>query len=80
MSIIPPPRTPIEDETRRNTFWLAYAVDRQHGSGTGWALSLDDDDIAQVFPVTMEQFELGVSMNTRFSSCWLIISSDTCEL
>lgn len=67
MSIIPPPRTPIEDETRRNTFWLAYAIDRQHGSGTGWALSLDDDDIAQVFPVTMEQFELGipVSYNVR---------------
>lgn len=63
MSIIPPPRTPIEDETRRNTFWLAYAVDRQHGSGTGWALSLDDDDIAQVFPVTMEQFELGIPVN-----------------
>ncbi|KAG1783846.1 hypothetical protein EV702DRAFT_1055829 [Suillus placidus] len=63
MSIIPAPRTPIEDETRRNTFWLAYAVDRQHGSGTGWALSLDDDDIAQVFPVTMEQFELGIPVN-----------------
>lgn len=63
MSIIPSPRTPIEDETRRNTFWLAYAVDRQHGSGTGWALSLDDDDIAQVFPVTMEQFELGIPVN-----------------
>ncbi|KAG1885805.1 hypothetical protein F4604DRAFT_1918485 [Suillus subluteus] len=63
MSIIPPPRTPIEDEIRRNTFWLAYAVDRQHGSGTGWALSLDDDDIAQVFPVTMEQFELGIPVN-----------------
>ncbi|KAG2118422.1 hypothetical protein DEU56DRAFT_837880 [Suillus clintonianus] len=63
MSIIPPPRTPIEDETRRNTFWLAYAVDRQHGSGTGWALSLDDDDIAQVFPVTTEQFELGIPVN-----------------
>lgn len=63
LSIISPPRTPIEDETRRNTFWLAYAVDRQHGSGTGWALSLDDDDIAQVFPVTMEQFELGIPVN-----------------
>ncbi|KAG1899118.1 uncharacterized protein F5891DRAFT_416472 [Suillus fuscotomentosus] len=63
MSIISPPRTPIEDEIRRNTFWLAYAVDRQHGSGTGWALSLDDDDIAQVFPVTMEQFELGIPVN-----------------
>ncbi|KAG1755181.1 uncharacterized protein EDB91DRAFT_1233936 [Suillus paluster] len=63
LSIISPPRTPIEDETRRNTFWLAYAVDRQHGSGTGWALSLDDDDIAQMFPVTMEQFELGIPVN-----------------
>lgn len=68
MSIIPPPRTPIEDETRRNTFWLAYAIDRQHGAGSGWALSLDDDDIAQLFPVTMEQFESGVSTNTAFLS------------
>jgi hypothetical protein len=66
MTIIPPPRTPIEDETRRNTFWLAYAIDRQQGAGSGWALSLDDDDIAQLFPVTMEQFESGVSINTAF--------------
>ena len=63
MSVIPPPRTPIEDETRRNTFWLAYALERQHGTGSGWALSLDDSDIAQLFPVTMEQFESGVSIH-----------------
>jgi hypothetical protein len=65
MSIIPPPRTAIEDETRRNIFWLAYAIDRQHGAGSGWAISLDDDDIAQLFPVTMEQFVSGVSIDTR---------------
>ena len=45
---------------RRNTFWLAYAIERQHGCGNGWALSLDDQDISQLLPVRGDQFEDGV--------------------
>ncbi|EKM83798.1 hypothetical protein AGABI1DRAFT_66768 [Agaricus bisporus var. burnettii JB137-S8] len=58
-SIIAPARTVIEDETRRNAFWLAYAMERQHGMGNGWALCLDDQDISQLLPVRGDQFEQG---------------------
>lgn len=60
-SIIPPARTVIEDETRRNTFWLTYATERLYSSGNGWAMSLDDQDISQLLPVRTDQFEQGVS-------------------
>ncbi|TFK77005.1 hypothetical protein BDN72DRAFT_754042 [Pluteus cervinus] len=59
-SILPPARTVIEDETRRNAFWLAYAMERQHGTGNGWALSLDDQDVSQLLPVRGDFFEQGV--------------------
>lgn len=60
-SILPPARTVIEDETRRNAFWLAYATERQHGLGNGWALSMDDQDVTQLLPVRGDQFLQGVS-------------------
>ena len=59
-SLIPPPRNVIEDETRRNTFWLIYCAERLHGLGNGWAVSVDDDDISQMMPVLSEQFEHSV--------------------
>ncbi|KAL1738130.1 hypothetical protein HDZ31DRAFT_24302, partial [Schizophyllum fasciatum] len=59
-SLLPPARNVIEDETRRNTFWLIYCVERLHGLGNGWAMSVDDDDISQMMPVHHEQFEHGV--------------------
>jgi hypothetical protein len=49
----------IEDETRRNSFWLAYALERQHGCGNGWALSLDNQDVSQLLPVRGDQFLQG---------------------
>ncbi|KAF5377608.1 hypothetical protein D9615_005317 [Tricholomella constricta] len=59
-SILPPARNVIEDEMRRNAFWLAYATERQHGCGNGWALSLDDQDVSQLLPVRGDQFEHGI--------------------
>ncbi|KAJ7597136.1 hypothetical protein C8J56DRAFT_919311 [Mycena floridula] len=59
ISILPPARTVLEDEMRRNTFWLAYCVERLHGCSNGWALSLDDQDISQLLPVRGDQFEQG---------------------
>jgi Fungal specific transcription factor domain len=67
-SIIPPARTVIEDETRRNVFWLAYATERESGCGNGWALSLDDQDISQLLPVRGDQFEQGVRTSTSIRS------------
>lgn len=59
-SIIPPAKTVVEDEMRRNTFWIAYAMERQMGSGNGWALSLDDQDICQLLPLRGDQYEQGI--------------------
>lgn len=62
-SILPSARTVIEDEIRRNTFWLMYAIERQHGSGNGWPLCLDDEDVSQLLPVRGDLFEQGVCHN-----------------
>lgn len=59
-SILPPARTVIEEETRRNVFWLAYAVERGLGSQNGWATLLDDEDITQMMPLSLSSFENGV--------------------
>ena len=58
-SLLAPAQTVIEDETRRNAFWLAYATERLHGSH-GWALNLDDQDVSQLLPVRGEEFDQGV--------------------
>ena len=55
-------RTVVEDETRRNSFWLAYATERQYGCGNGWALFLDDQDVSQLLPVRGDHFERGASV------------------
>jgi len=55
-----PASTVVEDETRRNSFWLAYATERQYGCGNGWALFLDDQDVSQLLPVQGDQFERGI--------------------
>ncbi|KAJ7103426.1 hypothetical protein B0H15DRAFT_812191 [Mycena belliarum] len=59
-SIISPAHTVVEDEMRRNVFWLAYCTERLHGASNGWALSLDDESISQLLPVRGDQFEQGV--------------------
>ncbi|KAJ7361636.1 hypothetical protein DFH08DRAFT_844736 [Mycena albidolilacea] len=59
-SIIMPAHTVVEDEMRRNVFWLAYATERLHGSANGWAMNLDDQDISQLLPVRGDHFEQGV--------------------
>ncbi|KAF6766288.1 hypothetical protein DFP72DRAFT_866120 [Ephemerocybe angulata] len=56
-SIISPARSVIEDETRRNAFWLSYAVEREHGCSNGWAQSLDDQDISQLLPTLVPPSE-----------------------
>ncbi|KAJ6610095.1 hypothetical protein B0H10DRAFT_2166192 [Mycena sp. CBHHK59/15] len=58
-SIIAPAHTVVEDETRRNTFWLAYCAERLHGCSNGWATSLDDQDISQLLPVRGDHYEQG---------------------
>lgn len=67
-SLIPPPEGVVEEEVRRDTFWLLYAMERMGGCSNGWALSLDDQDVSQLLPMSSFNFELGVCMMLR---CWL---------
>ena len=59
-TILPETDDVIEQETRRNIFWLIYAMERQCSMSSGFALELDDLDINQLLPVRGDQFELGV--------------------
>ncbi len=66
-SLIPPPESVVEEEVRRNTFWLLYTMERMGGCSNGWALSLDDQDVSQLLPMSGFDFELGVCMMLL---CW----------
>ncbi|KAI0068330.1 hypothetical protein BV25DRAFT_563442 [Artomyces pyxidatus] len=61
-SLLPPPEDVVEDEMRRNTFWLAYALERMGGCSNGWAMSLDDQDVSQAMPCKSSNFDLGQSV------------------
>ncbi|QRV91433.1 Fungal specific transcription factor domain [Ceratobasidium sp. AG-Ba] len=58
-SILPEPENAIERETRINLFWIAYAYERFQTAPGPWAMSLDDEDISQVFPGKLDDFEAG---------------------
>ncbi|KZT01965.1 uncharacterized protein LAESUDRAFT_443524 [Laetiporus sulphureus 93-53] len=64
-SIIPPSKTVVEDETRRNTFWISYAQERAMSCGHGWALMLDDLDVSQMLPIRGEDFEQGIAISPK---------------
>jgi hypothetical protein len=59
-TLLPPARTVIEDEMRRNAFWLAYAIERQYLEPSGFTVLLADEEISQLLPVRGDQFERGV--------------------
>lgn len=59
-SILAPARSIVEEETRRNAFWLAYTIEREHGYGNGWAMALDDQDISQLLPICGNEFQNSV--------------------
>ncbi|CCA69156.1 hypothetical protein PIIN_03056 [Serendipita indica DSM 11827] len=61
-SILGPPKNAIESEMRRTTFWLAYCYERWQAASTGWAMGLDDEDISQVLPLPLVDFEQGLSI------------------
>lgn len=44
--LLPPAESFIEEETRRNIFWLAYAMDRTSAIGSTFAI--DHNDLGQV--------------------------------
>ncbi|CAL1695475.1 unnamed protein product [Somion occarium] len=64
---LPPAESFTEEEIRRNVFWMAYAMERLYGCGNSWAMSLSDEEISQMLPVTLADFEAGlpISQNGR---------------
>lgn len=58
-SILPEAENAIEREMRTNLFWIAYTFERFQTAVGPWAMSLDDEDVSQVFPCRLEDFEAG---------------------
>ncbi|CAE7161998.1 unnamed protein product [Rhizoctonia solani] len=63
-NILPPTTDFIELETRKRTFWMAFVTDRTHSCATAWPAALDELDIGQSFPYSLETFEAGVPPTT----------------
>ncbi|CAE6487822.1 unnamed protein product [Rhizoctonia solani] len=57
--LVGPPTSHIDVELRRNAFWLSYCLERYHLFSGPWAFDLNDDDIQQTLPATLEAFEAG---------------------
>jgi len=55
--LLPPAESWIEEEMRRNVFWLAYAMDRTTSLGS--AFGIDNNDLGQYFPVRGDLFDNG---------------------
>ncbi|KAF8708203.1 Fungal specific transcription factor domain, partial [Rhizoctonia solani] len=58
-SILPEPDNAIEREQRANLFWIAYSYERFQTAVGPWAMCLDDEDISQLLPIRLEDFESG---------------------
>ncbi|CAE6462211.1 unnamed protein product [Rhizoctonia solani] len=58
-TLLPDPTNCVEEETRVNLFWVAYANERLSESPGSWAMCLDDQDIHQVVPGDLLHFEAG---------------------
>lgn len=54
-----PPKDWIEKEERRRTFWMAFWEDRCASIGTGWPMSVEEQDIHTNLPASEEAFQSG---------------------
>jgi hypothetical protein len=48
---LPPPRDWTEREERRRTFWMAFCQDRYASIGTGWPMTIDEQDVRETPPL-----------------------------
>ncbi|GAB1522745.1 hypothetical protein RhiTH_005868 [Rhizoctonia solani] len=58
--LIGPPTSHVDVELRRNIFWLTYCLERYHLFAGPWVFDINDDDIQQTLPGTLDAFEAGV--------------------
>jgi hypothetical protein len=56
--LLPPAESWIEEEMRRNVFWLAYSLDRTFAIGSTFAI--DYNDLGQFLPIRGDLFDNGV--------------------
>ncbi|CAK4032090.1 transcriptional regulatory [Lecanosticta acicola] len=61
---LPPPRDWTEREERRRTFWSCFCVDRYSSIGTGWPMTIEEQDISTVLPTPEEAYELNKPAKT----------------
>ncbi|QRV78579.1 Fungal specific transcription factor domain [Ceratobasidium sp. AG-Ba] len=57
--LIHEPQSYTDIELRRNVFWCAYALQRYHLFVSPWCFDINDEDINQTLPATLESFEAG---------------------
>lgn len=60
--IAPDAKDFIELEERRRAFWGAYSCDRFASMGTGWAVSIDDADLATNLPCDEAAWNAGIEV------------------
>jgi hypothetical protein len=58
---LPPPRTWIEAEERRRTWWVVFLADRYLSSTTGWPSLVDERHVRTNLPSTEEYFAAGTA-------------------
>ncbi|QRV93357.1 Fungal specific transcription factor domain [Ceratobasidium sp. AG-Ba] len=71
--LIHEPRSYTDIELRRNVFWCAYALQRYHLFVSPWCFDINDEDINQTLPATLESFEAGTDDGRERQT---ILSSD----
>lgn len=55
---LPPPKDWTEREERRRTFWTCFCADRYSSIGTGWPMTIEENDILTNLPLDDESYEL----------------------
>ncbi|KAG8945758.1 hypothetical protein FRC04_000524 [Tulasnella sp. 424] len=56
LSLMPDPKTSVDIESPRNIFWLVYSMERVYTAGTVWPLTISDDDVSQMMPCRLNDF------------------------
>lgn len=59
MGYLPPPKDPMDLESRRRTWWMSLVFDRLVSVG-GWLHGIDERDIGTELPLRYIDFELEV--------------------
>ncbi|KDQ09248.1 hypothetical protein BOTBODRAFT_37156 [Botryobasidium botryosum FD-172 SS1] len=56
----PPPANNFEAEQRIQSFWLVYSFERTIAPTGKYAFSIDDEDVSQIFPTKLANYESGI--------------------